>query len=498
MAVRFKIFLGALGFLLITLALGIFNRSQEIQLGTLAANVYDHTLVAVSYVQKVQTDFVRFSDQQRTESASLSADAGTKLDNLLQDLDVAADQAITSKGKALARRVQNEALALRKPIPREQLLAQLDLIDVDLGKLVHKYQADGFVYRTKIDKVVAATEQWLIIALTLATILTITVTMLLGGAIVPPIKHAVAIAKSIAAGKLDNRIAARGRSETAELLVSLSAMQDAIAESVRQAEALRRAEAARLSAEYEAEAAVRANQTKSEFLATMSHELRTPLNAIIGFSELIQHALFGPLPAQYSEYAGDIHKSGHHLLALINDVLDLSKIEAGKFELHEDQIDMRELILDAVGLVSDHAKKSGVEIVEHLPSKISTVVADHRLLKQVMLNLLSNAIKFTPPEGRVEVSVDVMEGIAIVVRDTGIGMTPDEIRIALSAFGQVDSKIARRQPGTGLGLPIARSLVELHGGEIRVESEPGVGTSVIVELPKHRLVSAIGQKRSSH
>jgi signal transduction histidine kinase len=498
MAVRFKIFLGALGFLLITLALGIFNRSQEIQLGTLAANVYDHTLVAVSYVQKVQTDFVRFSDQQRTESASLSADAGTKLDNLLQDLDVAADQAITSKGKALARRVQNEALALRKPIPREQLLAQLDLIDVDLGKLVHKYQADGFVYRTKIDKVVAATEQWLIIALTLATILTITVTMLLGGAIVPPIKHAVAIAKSIAAGKLDNRIAARGRSETAELLVSLSAMQDAIAESVRQAEALRRAEAARLSAEYEAEAAVRANQTKSEFLATMSHELRTPLNAIIGFSELIQHALFGPLPAQYSEYAGDIHKSGHHLLALINDVLDLSKIEAGKFELHEDQIDMRELILDAVGLVSDHAKKSGVEIVEHLSSKIPTVVADQRLLKQVMLNLLSNAIKFTPPEGRVEVSVDVMEGIAIVVRDTGIGMTPDEIRIALSAFGQVDSKIARRQPGTGLGLPIARSLVELHGGEIRVESEPGVGTSVIVELPKRRLVSAIGQKRSSH
>jgi len=498
MAVRFKIFLGALGFLLITLALGIFNRSQEIQLGTLAANVYDHTLVAVSYVQKVQIDFVRFSDQQRTESASLSADAGTKLDNLLQDLDVAADQAITSKGKALARRVQNEALALRKPVPREQLLAQLDLIDVDLGKLVHKYQADGFVYRTKIDKVVAATEQWLIIALTLATILTITVTMLLGGAIVPPIKHAVAIAKSIAAGKLDNRIAARGRSETAELLVSLSAMQDAIAESVRQAEALRRAEAARLSAEYEAEAAVRANQTKSEFLATMSHELRTPLNAIIGFSELIQHALFGPLPAQYSEYAGDIHKSGHHLLALINDVLDLSKIEAGKFELHEDQIDMRELILDAVGLVSDHAKKSGVEIVEHLPSKIPTVVADHRLLKQVMLNLLSNAIKFTPPEGRVEVSADVMEGIAIVVRDTGIGMTPDEIRIALSAFGQVDSKIARRQPGTGLGLPIARSLVELHGGEIRVESEPGVGTSVIVELPKYRLVSAIGQKRSSH
>jgi len=498
MAVRFKIFLGALGFLLITLALGIFNRSQEIQLGTLAANVYDHTLVAVSYVQKVQTDFVRFSDQQRTESASLSADAGTKLDNLLQDLDVAADLAITSKGKALARRVQNEALALRKPVPREQLLAQLDLIDVDLGKLVHKYQADGFVYRTKIDKVVAATEQWLIIALTLATILTITVTMLLGGAIVPPIKHAVAIAKSIAAGKLDNRIAARGRSETAELLVSLSAMQDAIAESVRQAEALRRAEAARLSAEYEAEAAVRANQTKSEFLATMSHELRTPLNAIIGFSELIQHALFGPLPAQYSEYAGDIHKSGHHLLALINDVLDLSKIEAGKFELHEDQVDMRELILDAVGLVSDHAKKSGVEIVEHLSSKIPTVVADQRLLKQVMLNLLSNAIKFTPPEGRVEVSADVMEGIAIVVRDTGIGMTPDEIRIALSAFGQVDSKIARRQPGTGLGLPIARSLVELHGGEIRVESEPGVGTSVIVELPKHRLVSAIGQKRSSH
>src|SRR5437868_5723797 len=186
MSIRLKISLGALGFLLITLTLGLFSRAQEVQLGTLAANVYDHTLVAVSYVQKVQTDFVRLSEGVRRTPGDFTLDDRSKLEALLQDIGVAADQAITPRGKALAAQVQTEVAALRKPMARDRLMAQLDTIDTDLGRLVRKYQADGFVYRVKIDKVVDATDQWLVVALMLAVCLALGVTYLLGRSIVPP------------------------------------------------------------------------------------------------------------------------------------------------------------------------------------------------------------------------------------------------------------------------------------------------------------------------
>jgi signal transduction histidine kinase len=235
-----------------------------------------------------------------------------------------------------------------------------------------------------------------------------------------------------------------------------------------------------------------ANRTKSEFLASMSHELRTPLNAILGFSEVIKEELFGPVGlAKYVDYAQDVHNSGQHLLDLINDILDLSKIDAGKVELREENIVVAGLIADSASLVRERAQKSGVGL-EILPGgELPLLVADKRLLKQILLNLLSNAIKFTSAGGRVTVkaALDAKGGLRITVADTGIGMNPDDITKAMSPYGQIDSRISRKHQGTGLGLPISHSLARMHDGELEVQSKPGQGTRITLALPPHRLLA---------
>jgi PAS domain S-box-containing protein len=234
------------------------------------------------------------------------------------------------------------------------------------------------------------------------------------------------------------------------------------------------------------EAAVFANRAKSEFLANMSHELRTPLNAIIGFSEVIAKELFGPVGnRQYAEYARDVRSSGEHLLQIINDLLDLSKLEAGKQDLHETEIGLPELVEASLRLIGERATAADVAIAVELPAGLPIVFADERLLKQILVNLLSNAVKFTPRGGRIAVRAATTPagGVALTVADTGIGMSAAEIKVALSPFGQVDGTLARKHQGTGLGLPLARSLAELHGGTLTVESEPGTGTAVTVTLP---------------
>ena len=231
-----------------------------------------------------------------------------------------------------------------------------------------------------------------------------------------------------------------------------------------------------------------ANRAKSEFLASVSHELRTPLNAILGFSEIIRDELFGPVGTrQYADYAGDVHRSGQHLLDLINDILDLSKIDAGKVELHEEPVMLDWLIGECVALVRARAV-SGRVTLEFEPGAPSTFVfADQRLLKQILLNLLSNAIKFTPEGGSVTTTIlRDGAGIGFRVADTGIGMSLAEIEKALSPYGQIDSKISRKHQGTGLGLPISQSLAQLHGGNLIVESTPGTGTTISLRLPLTR------------
>jgi PAS domain S-box-containing protein len=231
-----------------------------------------------------------------------------------------------------------------------------------------------------------------------------------------------------------------------------------------------------------------ASRAKSEFLATMSHELRTPLNAIIGFSEIIRDRLFGNATDKYTDYASDIVSSANHLLSIINDILDVSKIEAGQMELYEDEVDLSRVTDGVVKLLRqkiDAAKVSLIVETDGLP----LIRADERKLKQILMNLLSNAVKFTPPGGIVAILNYLNENgdLAIVVRDSGIGMAPDDIPKALAAFGQVDSTLARKHEGTGLGLPLVKALVEIHGGQFALSSELGRGTSAVVVLPKARI-----------
>ena len=239
------------------------------------------------------------------------------------------------------------------------------------------------------------------------------------------------------------------------------------------------------------EAAEYASRTKTEFLAHMSHELRTPLNAIIGFAEVIKGEMFGKAGQQkYVDYAKDIHRSGEHLLDLINDILDLSKLEAGKLELREAEVILPEIVTHCCTLVRSKAQQGHVKVVTDIPVNLPHLQADERAVKQILLNFLSNAIKFTPAHGvvRLRALVDGDNSLRVAVTDTGIGMKPEDIEIALMPFGQIDSKIARETKGTGLGLPICKSLLELHGGDLRIESELGKGTTVLAIFPPHRLI----------
>jgi PAS domain S-box-containing protein len=234
-----------------------------------------------------------------------------------------------------------------------------------------------------------------------------------------------------------------------------------------------------------------ANLAKSQFLANMSHELRTPLNAILGFSEVLENGIAGPLQSRQTEYIGLIRQSGAHLLRVINEILDLARIDAGKLDLHEEVIDPRRLVDSCVALVTDRANASLLHLSVEVEGDMPRVMVDRTRLTEILLNLLTNAIKFTELGGSVSVTVRRAEdgGIEFAVRDTGIGMTPSEIDIALELFGQVDSGLARRHEGTGLGLPLARKLAELHGGSLTIQSEPGRGTTVTVMLPAARVVS---------
>jgi len=232
-----------------------------------------------------------------------------------------------------------------------------------------------------------------------------------------------------------------------------------------------------------------ANRTKTEFLANMSHELRTPLNAILGFSEMIEHQMLGPIDAKYAAYAHDIHRSGEHLLELVNDVLDLAKLEAGKLELRESEFSLPALIEECFVYVRGRAEAGRVRLAHEAGATAAMLRADARAVKQVLLNFLSNAIKFTPEGGSVTTRtfVDADGGLCLSVSDTGIGMTAKEMEVALAPFGQVDSMIARKHKGTGLGLPICKSLMELHGGELLMTSEPNVGTTLIARFPASRV-----------
>lgn len=231
-----------------------------------------------------------------------------------------------------------------------------------------------------------------------------------------------------------------------------------------------------------------ANQAKSEFLANMSHELRTPLNAINGFSEIMAGEMFGPLgDPKYKGYAADILKSGQHLLSLINDVLDMAKIEAGKMTLHYDTVSLKEVVDDAVRLMRGKIEDAGLELRIEAPD-LPDIDADYRGLKQVVLNLISNAVKFTPEGGNIVIAISHANPgrLRVAVSDTGIGIAAEDLTRLARPFEQVEGQHSKTTQGTGLGLALTKSLIELHGGAMTIESQPGLGTTVVFDMPIRR------------
>jgi signal transduction histidine kinase len=279
---------------------------------------------------------------------------------------------------------------------------------------------------------------------------------------------------------LDHHLAARASDEANRLREHIDELEHTKAE----------LEATSTNLSEALEAAALANQAKSQFLATMSHELRTPLNAVIGFSEMLVAEIFGPLGhARYREYAGDIRASGAHLLSLINDILDLSRLDVGQTELEERDVDLRALLAETVRMVRGQAEAANLTLTHDCEAHLPTLYADNRRLRQVIINLLSNAIKFTPAGGRISVSAFRRGNeLAIAVADTGIGMSKEDLPRALERFSQIDSELSRRYEGAGLGLPICKKLVELHGGRLEIESEPNVGTTATLVLPSERVI----------
>ena len=243
------------------------------------------------------------------------------------------------------------------------------------------------------------------------------------------------------------------------------------------------------------DAAEAASRAKSEFLANMSHELRTPLNAVIGFAELIGQQIAGPVGnTRYLEYAEDIANSGSHLLQLINDILDIAKLDAGRIVLYEELIDLHDLVAATMRMLAPRAERSGIATRIEMAADIRHARGDARRLRQVLLNLLSNALKFTPTGGTIVVSgaLDLAGGLRLAVRDSGIGIAKEHIAKVLEPFWQVDSGLNRRQEGTGLGLSLTKRLIEVHGGSLHLSSELGIGTTATISLPAERVVDDSG------
>jgi signal transduction histidine kinase len=286
--------------------------------------------------------------------------------------------------------------------------------------------------------------------------------LLLSSSVVVPIRRTRARLATLGAGDYSSRVVVANRDEIGGLAADVNEMSRELQRVHRELEL--------------------ASEHKSRFLANMSHELRTPLNAVIGFSEVLHEQMFGELNERQLAYVDDIRDAGQHLLSLINDVLDLAKIEAGRMDLDLSQVEIPEVLRSAVSLHSERARQEGVELSLATEPEEITITADERRVRQVVFNLVSNAVKFTPADGRVDISARVEDGVVeIAVADTGPGIRAEDCETIFEEFEQAPD--GKQEEGTGLGLPLSRKLVELHGGRLWVESEPGHGSTFRFTLP---------------
>ncbi|WP_247871957.1 ATP-binding protein [Azospirillum sp. TSO35-2] len=285
------------------------------------------------------------------------------------------------------------------------------------------------------------------------------------------------------------REAERRERALADLQGSERALRDSQQRLIQDIAARHRIEAELIAAKQVSDAA---NRAKTQFLANMSHELRTPLNAVIGFAEALESGIFGAMLPKQTEYIADIRRSGQHLLSLINDILDTTKIESGKYVLHQEILAIEELIGESLRQMEPQAMEKGLTLTESLAEPLPILFADARAVRQILLNLLSNAVKFTPPGGRIVVTVDrSARDLRLRVIDTGIGIPPTELSQVMEPFHQVDNSHTRRHAGTGLGLPLVKSLVEMQDGRFALSSVPGRGTTATVLFPASRLRTRI-------
>jgi signal transduction histidine kinase len=340
-----------------------------------------------------------------------------------------------------------------------------DRLERITNQLVNKAEAD-MVASIEGGESAYARSRWVVVGFAIGSI---GLALLLGYAIswslIEPVTRMDARLREIAAGDFSRHVTIGNRDELGTLAANLNRMSDELGRLYEQLEA--------------------ANRHKSEFLANMSHELRTPLNAVIGFSDVLLERTFGELNEKQEQYIGIVLGSGRHLLSLINDILDLSKVEAGRMELELTSFDLAMAIDNTVTLVRDRAARHNLTLGVDVEPGLDAVVADERKIKQILLNLLSNAVKFTPDGGRIGVRAGRVDGgVEIAVSDTGVGIAPEDQTAIFEEFRQVGTDYMRKREGTGLGLALTRKFVELHGGTIRVESELGKGSTFTFTLPE--------------
>ena len=336
------------------------------------------------------------------------------------------------------------------------------------NELVNKAESDMVAYIDEGQEDYGVARNF-IVALAIASVL---LALLLGHAIswsvIVPVRQMDERFNQMAGGDFSRHVEVANRDEMGGLATNLNRMND---------------EVGRLTAQLEA-----ANRHKSEFLTNMSHELRTPLNAVIGFSDVLEQGMVGKLNDKQAEFVRDIRESGRHLLALINDILDLAKVESGRMDLDRSQYNLPDSLRSAISLVRERAARHRIALSLEVAEDVGAIEADERKVRQVVLNLLSNAVKFTPDGGRVTLAARRSGGqVEIAVSDTGIGIAPEDQAAVFEEFRQVGADATRRQEGTGLGLALAKRFVELHGGTLRLVSAPGAGSTFTFLLPARRL-----------
>jgi signal transduction histidine kinase len=359
------------------------------------------------------------------------------------------DEITSSKRLSLPLHKQAETLADDLRAATQKLATQTK------GEAAQSVAANRNSYRSSRDLFVGAAAGAVVLALLLG--------YFLSWSLVGPIQRIVGRVAAIASGDFSRHVEVANRDELGYLGSRVNQMNDELQRVYRELET--------------------ASRHKSEFLANMSHELRTPLNAILGFSQVLQKKLFGELSEKQEEYVEDILSSGNHLLSLINDVLDLSKVEAGQIELEVAPFSLRDAVERGVVMVRERASRNGVALAAEVEPEVQVITGDERRIRQILFNLLSNAVKFTPSGGRIDVTAARVDGeIQVAVADTGPGIPPEDVDRIFEEFQQTEVG-ARQQEGTGLGLALSRRLVELHGGRIWVESEVGVGSRFVFTLP---------------